>query len=88
MKLRTLFLFGAGVVTGLMIARKLAEDDEEIVHGPQQVRTTNPMMRAISGRTAMLSDRATVRSLDVIRRARVAIRDRMAEQGYDEAAWS
>jgi hypothetical protein len=35
-----------------------------------------------------MSDRATVRSLDVIRRARVAIRDRMGEQGYDEAAWS
>jgi hypothetical protein len=46
------------------------------------------MLRSISGRTAMLSDRATVRSLDVIRRARVAIRDRMGEQGYDEAAWS
>jgi hypothetical protein len=88
MKLRSVMLFAAGVATGLAIARKLAEDDEAIVHGPQQARTTNPMMRAISGRTAMLSDRATVRSLDVIRRARVAIRDRMAEQGFDEAAWS
>ena len=39
-------------------------------------------------RTAAFSDRATVRSLDAIRRARVAIRDRLAEQGYDEAAWS
>ena len=37
MKLRTLFLFADGVVTGLMIAKKLAADDEEIVHGPQQV---------------------------------------------------
>jgi len=88
MKLRSVVLFAAGVATGLAIARKLAEDDEAIVHGPQQAQRGNPMMRAISGRTAMLSDRATVRSLDVIRRARVAIRDRMGEQGYDEAAWS
>ena len=88
MKLRTLFLFGAGVVTGLVIAKKLSADDEEIVHGPQQVRSANPMMRAFSDRTAAFSDRATVRSLDAIRRARVAIRDRLAEQGYDEAAWS
>jgi hypothetical protein len=88
MKLRSVVLFGAGIATGLAIARKLSEDDEAIVHGPQQVRTANPMLRAISGRTASMSDRATVRSLDVIRRARVAIRERMGEQGYDEAAWS
>jgi hypothetical protein len=88
MKLRTLFLFGAGVVTGLMIAKKLSADDEAIVHGPQQTRSANPMVRAFSDRTSAFSDRATVRSLDAIRRARVAIRDRLAEQGYDEAAWS
>jgi hypothetical protein len=88
MKLRSVVLFAAGVATGLAIARKLAEDDEAIVHGPQQVRIGNPMLRAISGRTATISDRATVRSLDAIRRARLAIRDRMGEQGYDEAAWS
>jgi len=28
MKLRSLFLFGAGVATGLAIARKLTADDE------------------------------------------------------------
>jgi hypothetical protein len=88
MKLRSVVLFAAGVATGLAIARRLAEDDEAIVHGPQQAKTGNPVLRAISGRTATMSDRATVRSLDVIRRARVAIRDRMGDQGYDEAAWS
>ena len=88
MKLRTLFLFGAGVATGLVIAKKMSADDEEIVHGPQQTRSANPMMRAFSHRTSAFSDRATVRSLDAIRRARVAIRDRLADQGYDEAAWS
>jgi hypothetical protein len=71
-----------------MIAKKMSADDEAIVHGPQRTTSTNPMMRAFSDRTSMLSDRATVRSLDAIRRARVAIRDRLAEQGYDEAAWS
>jgi hypothetical protein len=88
MKLRTLFMFIAGLVTGLMIAKKMSADDEAIVHGPQQTRSANPAMRAFTDRTAAFSDRATVRSLDAIRRARVAIRDRLAEQGYDEAAWS
>ena len=56
MKLRTLFLFGAGVVTGLMIAKKLSADDEAIVHGPQQTRSPNPMMRVFSDRTSAFSD--------------------------------
>ena len=89
MKLRSLFLFGAGVATGLTIARKLSADDEDIVHGPQ--RTTSdqgPAIRAMSATTQRLSERATVLSLDAIRRARGAIRDRLGETTYDDAAWS
>jgi hypothetical protein len=89
MKLRSLFLFGAGVATGLAIANKLAADDENIAHGPQRtVSTANPAMRVMSATTQRLSERATVLSLDAIRKARGAIRDRLGESTYDDAAWS
>jgi len=88
MKLRSLVLFGAGVATGLAIAKKLSADDEEIIHGPQRTQTsTNPALRALSTGTQRLSDRATVLSLDAIRKAREAIRDRLGESTYDDAAW-
>jgi hypothetical protein len=89
MKLRSLFLFGAGIATGLAIAKKLSADDEDIVHGPQRTQTnTNPALRALSSGRQKLSDRATVLSLDAIRKARGAIRDRLGESSYDDAAWS
>jgi hypothetical protein len=89
MKLRALFLFGAGVATGLAIARKLSEDDDAIAHGPQRATSSSsPAKRAMSATTQRLSDRATVLSLDAIRRARGAIRDRLGESTYDDAAWS
>ena len=89
MKLRSLFLFGAGVATGLAIAKKLSQDDDDIAHGPQRTAsTTNPAMRAMSATTQRLSERATVLSLDAIRKARGAIRERLGESAYDDAAWS
>jgi len=88
MKLRSLVLFGAGIATGLAIARKLAADEDDIVHGPQRTQTsTNAARRALSTGTQRLSDRATVLSLDAIRKAREAIRDRLGESTYDDAAW-
>ena len=89
MKLRSLFLFGAGVATGLAIAKKLSEDDENVVRGPQRAAPArNPALRVLSTGTQRISDRATVLSLDAIRRARGAIRDRLGESSYDDAAWS
>jgi hypothetical protein len=80
MKLRSLILFGAGVTTGLAIAKKLSQDDDEIVHGPHRTASNeNPGLRVVS---------ATMMSLDAIRRARGAIRDRLGESVYDDAAWS
>jgi hypothetical protein len=35
-----------------------------------------------------LSDKATVLSLDAIRKARGVIRERLADSTYDDAAWS
>jgi hypothetical protein len=88
MKLRSLFLFGAGIAVGVTVMRKLTEDDPDVAHGPQRTSTGNPALRAISEQTVRLSDKATVLSLDAIRKARGAIRGRLAESSYDDAAWS
>ena len=88
MKLRSLFLFGAGIAVGVTVMRKLTGDDPDVSHGPQRTSTGNPALRALSEQTVRLSDKATVLSLDTIRKARGAIRDRLAESGYDDAAWS
>jgi hypothetical protein len=89
MKLRTLFLFGAGVVAGLMLARKMSRDDPDVVTGPTRSGSTaNPAMRVVGSQAQRLADRATVLSLDAIRKARGAIRDRLGEDVYDDAAWT
>jgi hypothetical protein len=88
MKLRTLFLFGAGVVAGLMLARKLSEDDPEVVHGPTRGSAGNPTVRVIGTQASRLADRATVLSLDTIRKARGRIRERLGEDVYDDAVWT
>lgn len=88
MKLRSLVVFGAGVAVGVSIMRRLTADDPEIVHGPQRRSDQNPTLRLLTDQTARLSDRATVLSLDAIRRAREAIRERMAQGEFDDdAAW-
>jgi hypothetical protein len=88
MKLRSLVLFGAGIAAGVAIMRRLTEDDPDIVHGPQRRADSNPALRALSEQTARLSDRATVLSLDAIRRARAALQDRIgASELDDDAAW-
>jgi len=48
MKLRTLILFGAGIMTGLAIARKMSEDDPEVLHGPTRSSESNPAVRAMT----------------------------------------
>ncbi len=86
MKLRTLAAFGAGIAVGVTVMRKLTEDDPDVVHGPQR-QQANPALRVISDSTARISDKATVLSLDAIRRAREMIRERLDQTG-DDAAWS
>jgi len=89
MKLRSLVLFGAGIMTGLAIARKLTEDDPEVVHGPTRSGApANPALRAVTSQAQRITDRAAVASLDAIRRARGAIRDRLGEQAYDDVSWN
>jgi hypothetical protein len=89
MKLRSILLFGAGVAAGLTIANKLREDEPEIQHGPVKSQgAANPALRVVSDQASRIADRATVASLDVIRRARGAIRERLGEDALDDAAWS
>jgi hypothetical protein len=89
MKLRSLVLFGAGVATGVAIMRRLTEDDPDIAHGPQhRAPASNPALRVFSEQTARLSDRATVMSLDAIRRARSVLQERISANEFDDdAAW-
>jgi hypothetical protein len=82
---RTLVVFGAGVAAGLALARRMLADDPDVLHGPSQRETANPALRAASAGIAKMGDRATVLSLDAIKRARVRIRQRLDEP--DDTAW-
>jgi len=89
MKLRSLILFGAGIMTGLAIARKMSADEPEVLHGPARVTApANPALRAVTSQAPRMADRATVASLEAIKRARGAIRERLAEEPYDDVNWN
>jgi hypothetical protein len=87
MRLRSLLLFGAGIATGLAIARKATEDDPAVQHGPTKA-PSNLAVRAMTTQAQRIADRATAASLDAIRKARGAIRERLADQPYDDATWN
>lgn len=87
MKLRSLLLVAGGVALGMKLAAKLREDDPNVLHGPQRVRAEQrPALRLVSSQVQRLTDAATGRSLDAIRRVRGQIRDRLGED--DAAAWN
>jgi hypothetical protein len=88
MKLRSLFVFGAGVLAGLTLARKMHEDDPVVLHGPSTASTSNPTLKIVTSSAQRLADKAGVASLDAIRRTRGRIKDRLGEDGMDDAAWS
>ena len=90
MRLRSLALLAAGIGIGVAVSRKLREDDPDVVVGPVQERSsTNPAIRAVSGSAQRLAGRAQVASLEAIRRARGAIRERLVTGGFeDDAAWN
>jgi hypothetical protein len=91
MRIRSLIVFGAGIVLGYRLAARLRQDDPAVAHGPREVSrspglSSVPGMRAVASGAQRLADQASVRSLDAIRRARGAIRERLAEDD-DLAAW-
>lgn len=84
--LRTLIVFGAGIAAGLTIAKKMTEDDPEVLHGPTRAGSQRPAVKAVSNQASRLADRAQVASLEAIRRTRSRIRERLGED--DAAAWN
>jgi hypothetical protein len=89
MKLRSLVLVAAGIGIGYSISQKMHEDDPEVVRGPQRATTTSPALQLVAGQAQRVADRASVRSLEAIRRARGAIRTRLGEtETFDEASWN
>jgi hypothetical protein len=92
MKLRGLFLIGAGIAIGYSIASKLREDDPNVVSGPQRsgADQRSRTVRLVSSQAQRLADRASERSIVALRKARGAIRQRLDEDSsyYDDAAWS
>ena len=87
MKLRSLFLLVAGVALGMKLAAKLREDDPNVLHGPRRTRSDQrPALQLVSGQVQRITDAATGKSLDAIRRVRSGIRDRLGED--DAAAWN
>ena len=74
MKLRTLILFGAGIITGLAIARKMREDDPQVLHGPtRSSESASPAVRAVTSQAQRVAESRHRASLAAIKRARVAI---------------
>ena len=89
MKLRSLVLVAAGIGIGYSISQKMREDDPGVVRGPQRAATASPGLQLVAGQAQRLADRASVRSLEAIRRARGAIRTRLGEtESFDEASWN
>jgi hypothetical protein len=92
MKLRSLFILAAGVGLGYSLATRMRQDDPDVVHGPQRRPDAQggAAMRLVSDGAQRLADQAGVLSLDAIRRARVAIRARLGEDGAytDDANWN
>jgi hypothetical protein len=88
-KLRNLFLLAAGILLGLKIAEKLREDDPDVLHGPQRARwEERPALRLVTTQVQRLTDAASGKSLEAIRRLRGEIRHRLGNGDDDVAAWN
>jgi hypothetical protein len=86
MKLRTLLILIVGLAIGYKLARRATQDDPLVVKGPQRDQGT-PRFRLISGSAQRLADRATGRSLEAIRGARLAMQNKLADS-QEDAAWN
>jgi len=91
MRLRTLILIALGIFIGYKLAAKMREDDPSVVKGPlrrQEGYGSNRTARAVSSQAQRIAEQATTRSLDIIKRARGSLRDRMGEYESDDVVWN
>ena len=88
MKLRSLLLLLGGILLGYKLAQRLRDDDPYVVKGPQREQQGSPSLRVVGDRAQRAVDRASVLSLDAIRRTRGAIQARLSERADDDAAWN
>ena len=90
MRLRNLLLIAIGIAIGIRLARKLREDDPNVVTGPQRDQSAgaNQAVKIVSTQAQRLADQAAGASLGAIRRARGAIRTRLGDLDEDDAAWN
>ncbi len=87
MKLRTLLLLAGGILLGYKLSQRMHADDPNVVKGPQREASGSAPLRVVSDQAQRVVDRASVLSLDAIRRTRGAIQARLGE-GDDDAAWN
>lgn len=88
MKLRNLFLLAVGVAIGYQLAAKMREDDPNVVRGPRRQSGGSRTVRTVSAQAQKLADQAASKGLDVIKRARGSIRDRIVDYESDDAVWN
>ena len=90
MKLRSILTLAAGIGIGFAVASKLHEDDPEVVRGPQRSQPSGgPALSIVTNQGRRIADQAGELSLSAIRKARKAIRERLADHEHeDDAAWN
>jgi hypothetical protein len=87
-KIRNLLLLALGIGIGYKLAAKMREDDPNVVAGPRRDANGSRTLRTVSAQAQRLGDQATTKSLDLIKRARGTLRDRMGDYESDEAVWN
>ncbi len=88
MKIRNLLLLAIGIAIGYKLAAKMREDDPNVVAGPRRDSNGSRTLRTVSAQAQRLGDQATTKSLDLIKRARGTLRDRMGDYESDDAVWN
>jgi hypothetical protein len=91
MKLRNLILIAIGIVIGYKLFTKMHEDEPTVVKGPQRRQEgfgSGRAARTVSSQAQRIAEQATNKSLDIIKRARGTLRDRMGEYERDDAVWN
>jgi hypothetical protein len=87
-KVRNLLLLAIGIGLGYKFATKMREDDPNVVAGPRRESNGGRTRRIVSAQAQRLGDQATTKSLDLIKRARGTLRDRMGDYESDDAVWN